>query len=436
MIIQPLDEKKVNKYFQKVGSRFITPYTNLVKQTIEIGGTDEEKEFLCTPLFLSIFVLAYQNATNEELTALATSSNYRKKLFDDYIEYMFKRRKNGRLYTIEQLNRIKRGLVFVARSMIERRQSLFYLEDIGSNWLPFSQLKHREQIDFFLLLNFSLIFGVMGMLISRLISEQGIGLLFGLIMGLFFGVMFVSFYKKKVKDVKPSERLIWVWKDGLFGSILGLMIGFLFGIIVLGGFGLMVFRLVLRERGYTVSSDIRLSDQMLGGVIGGLIFGLIFCIIGGLKPSAVEHRNKPGEGIKASVKNAFIVALLRGMSIGLVSGFTGGVFGGLISMLSSNSNDMATILRGVIIGGFSVGLFFGLGAALIGWLNYGGDFYLLHIISRYLLYRSGHIPWDIISFLDFCTNCIFLRRVGGGYIFIHRMLMEHFAAMAEEPENN
>jgi hypothetical protein len=28
---------------------------------------------------------------------------------------------------------------------------------------------------------------------------------------------------------------------------------------------------------------------------------------------------------------------------------------------------------------------------------------------------------------------IFLRRVGGGYIFIHHLLMEHFAEMYVEP---
>ena len=31
-----------------------------------------------------------------------------------------------------------------------------------------------------------------------------------------------------------------------------------------------------------------------------------------------------------------------------------------------------------------------------------------------------------------CVDLIFLRRVGGGYIFIHRLLMEHFAEMYVE----
>lgn len=31
-----------------------------------------------------------------------------------------------------------------------------------------------------------------------------------------------------------------------------------------------------------------------------------------------------------------------------------------------------------------------------------------------------------------CVDLIFLRRVGGGYIFVHRLLMEHFAEMSVE----
>jgi len=42
------------------------------------------------------------------------------------------------------------------------------------------------------------------------------------------------------------------------------------------------------------------------------------------------------------------------------------------------------------------------------------------------------IPFKLITFLDFAAERVFLRKVGGGYIFIHRMIMEHFAAMEKE----
>jgi hypothetical protein len=42
------------------------------------------------------------------------------------------------------------------------------------------------------------------------------------------------------------------------------------------------------------------------------------------------------------------------------------------------------------------------------------------------------MPWNYARFLDHCCDRIFLQKVGGGYIFIHRLLMEHFAAMQFE----
>ena len=57
---------------------------------------------------------------------------------------------------------------------------------------------------------------------------------------------------------------------------------------------------------------------------------------------------------------------------------------------------------------------------------------LSRFTSRLLLYRSRKIPWNLTDFLNNAMDRIFLRRVGGGHIFIHRMLMEHFAEMDEE----
>jgi hypothetical protein len=34
-----------------------------------------------------------------------------------------------------------------------------------------------------------------------------------------------------------------------------------------------------------------------------------------------------------------------------------------------------------------------------------------------------------IRFLDYAAERVFLRKVGGGYIFTHRLLMEYFATL-------
>jgi hypothetical protein len=34
---------------------------------------------------------------------------------------------------------------------------------------------------------------------------------------------------------------------------------------------------------------------------------------------------------------------------------------------------------------------------------------------------------NLARFLDQATSLVFLRKVGGGYVFIHRLLLEYFA---------
>jgi hypothetical protein len=68
----------------------------------------------------------------------------------------------------------------------------------------------------------------------------------------------------------------------------------------------------------------------------------------------------------------------------------------------------------------------------IGLVDGGGKACIQHFTLRLILYRDGYIPWNYARFLDYATERIFLQKVGGGYIFIHRLLLEHFAQMKLE----
>jgi hypothetical protein len=52
---------------------------------------------------------------------------------------------------------------------------------------------------------------------------------------------------------------------------------------------------------------------------------------------------------------------------------------------------------------------------------------------RVLLWREGAIPWNYPHFLDYAAQHILLRKVGGGYIFLHRLLLDYFANLETEP---
>jgi hypothetical protein len=92
------------------------------------------------------------------------------------------------------------------------------------------------------------------------------------------------------------------------------------------------------------------------------------------------------------------------------------------------------IAWGIALGidqGISWGLFTGAFIGLLFGLRFGGLTCVQHVILRILLYLNGLIPWNVTRFLDHCAERIFLRKVGGGYIFVHRLLMEHFASLYE-----
>src|SRR5689334_203677 len=46
------------------------------------------------------------------------------------------------------------------------------------------------------------------------------------------------------------------------------------------------------------------------------------------------------------------------------------------------------------------------------------------------------MPWNYPRFLDYAAEQILLRKVGGGYIFIHRFLLEYFANLEAKPSTD
>ena len=50
-----------------------------------------------------------------------------------------------------------------------------------------------------------------------------------------------------------------------------------------------------------------------------------------------------------------------------------------------------------------------------------------HYTLRFWLWRTHYFPWKAVPFPEDATTRILLRQVGGGYSFIHRLLLDHFA---------
>ncbi len=73
-----------------------------------------------------------------------------------------------------------------------------------------------------------------------------------------------------------------------------------------------------------------------------------------------------------------------------------------------------------------------LGGLIVG-LNRGGAAVIKHYALRLILWLNDYTPLKFVNFLDHCARLILLRKVGGGCIFIHRMLLEYFAELNPQP---
>src|SRR2546426_2853898 len=83
----------------------------------------------------------------------------------------------------------------------------------------------------------------------------------------------------------------------------------------------------------------------------------------------------------------------------------------------------------VLIGGLSYGWEIGLPVGLLVILFMGGLAWWQHWVLRFLLWRSGATPWRLVPLLDEAAQRILLRKVGGGYRFIHDLFRDYLATL-------
>jgi hypothetical protein len=127
--------------------------------------------------------------------------------------------------------------------------------------------------------------------------------------------------------------------------------------------------------------------------------------------------------------------LRNGLLIGLIStliiSLTGGLSYGLSDRFSSQESSHYG-LNPWLSDGLSI-LFPGM---MVMWALSGGLTVWRHYVIRWLLARRNTFPFRAQAFLDDATARILLRRIGGGYSFIHRRLQDYFADTVVPPSEN
>lgn len=265
------------------------------------------------------------------------------------------------------------------------------------------------------------------------------GLSYGL-SGIIMSVMLV----RRTGTISPAEIITWSWHrlgrslvmvshliNALFFGLssalsIGLAVGLPSGLVFGVSFGL--------------SAGLRLG-LILGvsrGVAFGLTLGLGYWLLLGLFQSIAsdtfveDQRMIPNQGISQSLSNGVYLGIIIGVISQLVSFLGTGLNLGLQVLLSSKwayglSNDLSFGLSQ----GLYVGNIVGIASGLLAFLLNGGLAWWQHWVLRFMLWRSGSVPWNYSSFLDDAAARILLHKVGGGYRFTHDLFLDYIASLSD-----
>ncbi len=215
------------------------------------------------------------------------------------------------------------------------------------------------------------------------------------------------------RDIQTTELLKWSSRGTRRGVIHGLIWGTVLSFIVHASNWLL-----FASPENSVFSLHALKYLGIGSVFGTLLGAAVGLIIGGLEGTFIKGKMLPNQGIKLSIRSAVKFTWMSWLLLPLV------VLP--VSIMQAMQNkDVAVFVWSTAQTALGFAGLIGIGFGM--W--FGGADVVKHFILRILLWRQGSMPLRIDRLLDEAARVVLLRRVGGGYIFVHRLLLEHFAAM-------
>jgi hypothetical protein len=280
--------------------------------------------------------------------------------------------------------------------MHQESQIIFFIDRLQPKWLS---APLQKQIP----LGVGIIFGLIGGAIVGAVLWLTVGLFFepfwaitiGLIFVVIFGLPFGIWATLTVgcePKIQPVETLNWSW--------------------------------VAVRKALTVGLGLGAITALISKLSAFLIIGPLIVLAYELKGSNLDRKQFPNQGIWQSLKNAAIIAAIAAAVLSISAALMSRqileiIIGFDAAQARLGTPWMQQFTARATLSGMLVGLFYGLTQA--------GTACIQHFTLRLLLCWHGQIPWNYARFLDYATERIFLQKVGSGYIFIHRLLLEHFA---------
>lgn len=411
-----------------------------------------------TPLALNLLHGAFRKANDEQLLQLDAQAQ--DQLFGAYVRAMFERSGGQRF---AQADRQQRWLAWLADMMLRHKLSIFSLEALQPSWLS-----ERWQSKLFLALEIMILALFFGLLVSSdEISRVGLStgqwivgsvlltsMAAAAVVGGASSLLAISFPKPTWANWPRLGRGLQF--GGLAGMVYGLSLtllnspfqGILMGTTVgiclfLIGYAIDPLRLLIPLDSFYWSNELALQRLpialsasvasalffvYLGGWLSGGAIGVAVLIViwlgGGLTSASLKQQLQPGQFLLRAARTAWQASLLVGsLIVGTV--VLAATFFSLLLRVTAYDQEPSLQFTLLQLAGETTGILL-LGMALAA-LCFGALSCLQHLLLRLLIWRADQFPFRMVTFLDQVSHLAIVRRVGVGYMFMHRLLEEYCA---------
>lgn len=256
------------------------------------------------------------------------------------------------------------------------------------------------------------------------------------------GSLILGFYGNQMRcfgEIHSVETVGFSAKGALCGSLFGALAGFGFSVyswIAWAAEPNLVFFFVPTEE---VTSTVRtlangLTVEVFQPCHGNEIFGITLVVIGTILgiffgahiPKVLDRKTLPNQGMRLSLRNSIRSFLIAFAAVTTTV---------TLCILMQNL-DAKKLLEGrealSYLDAMKTSVGCGAVAAFCAAMWFGGFDVLKHSLLRLVLATLGYLPLKLPLLLDHAANLDFMNRVGGSYIFSHRLLLDHFAAMEDD----
>ncbi len=395
IVLQPLTSEQIDTYLSRRGPR-------LAGLRESLAADQTLRELAQTPLMLSIMTLAYRRMPEPVSSGdggemggrLLTSTQ----LFDVYAERMARyRSKDMRFAPSDTIT----WLTWLAKQLTREGKPTFFLEDMQPSWLAADDRPRLAR---------SMRLLVFLMLVAAALPATFLAMVFGrwgaalavLLVGLLAAAVptltgrFLLRARLPFGRIETIESLNWSWPYAALGL----------GVGALGGLALGALVGWLDRWSATPWAALLAAG---GGALGA--------VEAGLRPGDLRLRMSPGQGVAQSLRSGITVMTrvitLAGVLLGLAVSAAMLISGQTIILAAAPWMVWLLVYLGV---GFA--LAFGLLA------------YLHHARLRRILHDRGYIAEEYPAFLNQTAERNLLRKVGGGYTFVHALLLQYFSGRA------